>query len=151
MDTPGTAASASAPGPSTDPRPAYERAADQMAVLFAAVHPGQLTGPTPCDALDVGSLLSHIVGGTHRIAQVGEGGGAAEVDPESGVDSGVSGVPDDGWPAAYAEARERFAAAWAEDAKLDTVVTVPWGSMPGRFALSGCVMEVVTHSWDLAQ
>jgi len=141
----------SAPAPSPDPRPVYGRAADQMSALFASVRPGQLTRPTPCEALDVGSLLSHIVGGTHRIAQVGEGGGAAEVDPDSTVDSGVSGVPDDGWAAAYTEARERFEAAWADDAKLDEVVTVPWGSMPGRFALSGSVMEVVTHSWDLAQ
>lgn len=151
MNTPATSTSASSPAPPADPRPMYERAAGQMAELFASVRPGQLNRPTPCEALDVGSLLSHVVGGTHRIAQVGEGGGPEEVDPESGVDSGVSGVPDDGWPAAYAKAHERFTAAWADDAKLDAVVTVPWGSMPGRFALSGSVMEVVTHSWDLAQ
>jgi uncharacterized protein (TIGR03086 family) len=139
------------PGPTVDPRPVYERAADQMAALIASAAPGRLAAPTPCEDLDVGSLMSHVVGGTHRIAQVGEGGGAGEVDPGSGVDSGVSGVADDGWPAAYAAARERFTAAWSDDAKLDEVFTVPWGTMPGRFALSGSVMEVVTHSWDLAQ
>ncbi|HWM37544.1 MAG TPA: TIGR03086 family metal-binding protein [Streptomyces sp.] len=139
----------SAPPP--DPRPLYERAAGQMAALFASVRPAQLADPTPCPDFSVGALLSHVVGGTHRIAQVGEGGGVAEVDPEAEVDSGVSGVADDRWPAAYAEARERFSAAWADDAKLDSPVTVPWGTMPGRFALAGCVMEVVTHSWDLAQ
>lgn len=139
------------PDPSTDPRPLLERAARQTATLFASVGPGQLDDPTPCEALVVRDLMSHIVGGTHRIAQVGEGGGAGEVDPDSGVDSGVSGVPDDGWPAAYAKARERFTAAWADDALLDSVVTVPWGSMPGRLALAGSVMETVTHSWDLAR
>jgi uncharacterized protein (TIGR03086 family) len=143
--------SAAAPDPSTDPRPLYERAADQMASLFDAVRPGQLTGPTPCAEFDVGGLLSHVVGGTLRIAQVGEGGGPGDVDPEAKVDSGVSGVPEEGWREPYARARARFAAAWADDAKLDAPATVPWGTMPGRFALAGCVMEVVTHSWDLAQ
>jgi uncharacterized protein (TIGR03086 family) len=151
MDKSAAATGASAPGPSIDPRVMYERAGDQMAALFASVRPGQLTDPTPCDEFHVGALMSHVVGGTHRIAQIGEGGGDAEPDPDSDVDSGVSGVPDDGWPQAYAQARERFTAAWAEDGKLDAVVTVPWGSMPGRIALAGCVMEVVAHSWDLAR
>ncbi|MFC4495504.1 TIGR03086 family metal-binding protein [Streptomyces ovatisporus] len=142
---------APAPDPSADPRPVYERAARQMAFLFDSVRPAQLADPTPCPDFSVGALLSHVVGGTLRIAQVGEGGGPGEVDPDAEVDSGVSGVADDAWPAAYAEARERFSAAWADDAKLDAVVTVPWGTMPGRFALAGSVMEVVTHAWDLAQ
>ncbi|OEU90326.1 hypothetical protein DB35_03435 [Streptomyces abyssalis] len=143
--------SAATPDPSSDPRPLFERAADQMTSLFAAVQPGQLTAPTPCEEFDVGGLLSHVVGGTLRIAQAGEGGGPGEVDPEAKVDSGVSGVPEDGWTEPYARARERFAAAWADDAKLDAPVTVPWGTMPGRFAVAGSVMETVTHSWDLAQ
>ncbi|GGO49315.1 hypothetical protein GCM10012287_26370 [Streptomyces daqingensis] len=138
-------------GPAADPRPVFERAARQMASLFEAVRPAQLADPTPCPGFDVGALLSHVVGGTLRIAQVGEGGGPGEVDPDAEVDSGVSGVADDAWPAAYERARERFRAAWADDAKLDAVVTVPWGTMPGRFALAGSVMEVVTHAWDLAQ
>lgn len=137
--------------PSTDPRPVHERATEQMASLFAAVRPDGLTDPTPCEGFDVGALLSHVVGGTLRIARVGEGGGPGAVDPDAKVDSGVSGVPEKGWSEPYAEARERFAAAWADDAKLDRPATVPWGTMPGRFVLAGCVMEAVTHSWDLAQ
>ncbi|SCK21797.1 TIGR03086 family protein [Streptomyces sp. WMMB 714] len=137
--------------PAADPRPVFELAARQMASLFDAVRPAQLADPTPCPGFSVGALLSHVVGGTLRVAQVGEGGGPGEVDPDAEVDSGVSGVADDAWPAAYERARERFRAAWADDAKLDAVVTVPWGTMPGRFALAGSVMEVVTHAWDLAQ
>lgn len=62
----------------------------------------------------------------------------------------VDGVPDDGWQAAYQAASARATAAWADDASLDAKVTVPWGTMPGRAALSGYVQEVVTHGWDLA-
>ncbi|QPP07594.1 TIGR03086 family protein [Streptomyces bathyalis] len=143
--------SAATPGPAMDPRPVYERAADQMTAVFAAVEPGALTRSTPCAGFDVGSLLSHVVGGTLRTAQAGEGGGYGEVDPDAKVDSGVAGVPDNGWREPYAQARERFTAAWADDAKLDAPVTMPWGTMPGRFAVAGCAMEIVTHSWDLAQ
>jgi uncharacterized protein (TIGR03086 family) len=59
-------------------------------------------------------------------------------------------VPDDGWPIAYAEASKRVTAAWAEDETLDAPVVVPWGTVPGRAALSGYVQEVLAHGWDLA-
>ncbi len=42
-------------------------------------------------------------------------------------------------------------AAWADDAKLDALVEVPWGKIPGRFALGGYIQEILTHGWDLAQ
>lgn len=142
----------SAADPSTtDPRPLWERAAARMAALFAAVRHEQLQHPTPCTEFDVGDLLSHVVGGTLRLARVGEGGGPGEVDPDARVDSGVSGVPEEGWSEPYARACERLAAAWADDAKLDAPVTVPWGTMPGRFALGGAVMETTAHAWDLAR
>jgi hypothetical protein len=57
----------------------------------------------------------------------------------------ADGVPDDGWLAAYAVARARVTAAWADDARLDALVEVPWGKVPGRVALSGYVQEILTH------
>lgn len=141
----------SASPPPADPRGLYGQAADQLAGLITAVRPEQLDRPTPCPGFDVGGLLSHVVGGTLRVAQIGEGGGPGEVDPDAEAESGVSGVADDAWPAAFSDARTRLAAAWADDAKLDAVLTAPWGTMPGRFLLAGAVMELVTHSWDLAQ
>ncbi|WP_186319247.1 TIGR03086 family metal-binding protein [Streptomyces sp. SAJ15] len=129
----------------TDPRPHFERAADQLAALIDAVRPELLTEPTPCAEYDVRALLSHVVGGTHRISHVGEGGAALEVPAEA------PGVSDDGWPKAYAEARARLVAAWADDARLTAAVSVPWGEVPGRVALAGYVMEAVAHAWDLAR
>ncbi|WP_327318020.1 TIGR03086 family metal-binding protein [Streptomyces sp. NBC_01235] len=128
-----------------DPRPLYTRAAEQAAALIRTVRPEQLAGPTPCTEFDVRTLLSHLVGGTLRIATVGEGGDGLAVRPF------VDGVDDDGWPAAYDEARTRVQRAWADDARLDAAVRVPWGEAPGRVALSGYVMEGVTHTWDLAE
>ncbi|MEU8822927.1 TIGR03086 family metal-binding protein [Streptomyces sp. NPDC048636] len=131
--------------PLPDPRPFYERAADQMAALIDLTSKDTLDEPTPCTEYDVRGLVSHVIGGTRLFVAVGETGGAPGVrdeDPE---------VPDDGLAEAYAAERRRLAAAWADDAKLDTVVTVPWGTMPGRYALSGSVMETVMHSWDLSR
>jgi uncharacterized protein (TIGR03086 family) len=129
----------------TDPRPLYTRATEQAAALIRTVRPEQLDSPTPCTEFDVRTLLSHLVGGTHRIAAIGEGGDGLAVHPF------VDGVTDESWPAAYEEARVRVRKAWADDARLDAPVRVPWGEAPGRAALSGYVMEGVTHTWDLSE
>ncbi|MET7986703.1 MULTISPECIES: TIGR03086 family metal-binding protein [unclassified Streptomyces] len=126
-----------------DPRPLYARAAAQIASLVATVRPEQLDRPTPCTEFDVRLLLSHMVGGTRRIAVIGAGGDGLAVRPFA------DGVPDDGWDAAYDEARTQVREDWADDARLDAPVTVPWGEVTGRIALAGYVMEAVTHTWDL--
>jgi len=129
----------------TDPRPLYTRAGEQAAALIRTVRPEQLAAPTPCTEFDVRTLLSHLAGGAHRIATIGEGGDGMAVHPF------VTGIDDDGWPAAYDEARFRVRDAWADDARLDALVQVPWGKAPGRIALSGYLMEGVTHTWDLSE
>jgi uncharacterized protein (TIGR03086 family) len=129
----------------TDPREIHQRAVAQTEEIVAAVEPGQLEGPTPCPEYDVRALLSHIIGGLNRAAVVGEGGDALASPLRAGE------VPDDGWPAAYRAASARARAAWADDAKLDAMVVVPWGKIPGRFAIAGYIQEILAHGWDLAQ
>ncbi|MFG2884389.1 TIGR03086 family metal-binding protein [Streptomyces sp. NPDC048297] len=129
----------------TDPRPVYTRATAQAAALIATARPPQLTGPTPCTEFDVRALLGHIVDGTRRIAVVGEGGDGFAVEPIA------DGIADDGWAKAYDEARVRVLKAWASDERMTSMVRVPWGEVPGHAALSGYVMEIVTHTWDLAE
>src|ERR1035441_5140411 len=46
---------------------------------------------------------------------------------------------------------QRARAAWADDVKLDVMVEVPWGKIPGRFAVAGYIQEILTHGWDLAK
>jgi uncharacterized protein (TIGR03086 family) len=129
----------------TDPRQMYARALAQTESIIEKVRPEQLGDPTPCDEYDVRSLLSHIVGGVNRAAIFGEGGdGLARP-------AIAEGVPDDGWLDAFRQASARAKAAWADDAKLDTLVKVPWGQVPGRAAVTGYVQEVLTHGWDLAK
>ncbi|EST33413.1 TIGR03086 family metal-binding protein [Streptomyces roseochromogenus] len=129
----------------TDPRPLYTRATEQAAALIKTVRPEDLTRPTPCTEYDVRMLLSHIVGATRRIAVIGEGGDGLAVHPFA------DGVADDGWSAAYDEVRVRVLEAWESDERMTAPVRVPWGEVPGHAALSGYVMEIVTHTWDLAE
>jgi hypothetical protein len=121
-----------------DPRPVHRQAMTQTESIVAAVEPGQLGNPTPCAEYDVRALLSHIVGGLNRVAIAGEGGDAL-ARPARADD-----VPDDGWLAAYRAAATRAAAAWTDDAKLDALVELPWGKIPGRFAIAGYIQEVLT-------
>ncbi|OLZ64905.1 TIGR03086 family protein [Streptomyces sp. IMTB 2501] len=129
----------------TDPRPFYTRATEQAAALIKTVRAEDFTRPTPCTEFDVRALLSHVVGGTRRIAVVGEGGDGLAVEPVA------DGVADDGWPTAYDEVRVRVLKAWESDERMTSPVRVPWGEVPGHAALSGYVMEIVTHSWDLSE
>lgn len=128
---------------SADPRPLQERAADVLAELIAEVRPEQLTAPTPCAHLAVGPLMAHVVESTHGLAQVADG--------ETTGRPRAAEVPDDGWPETYRQARERFAAAWADGARLDRQYAVPWGKVPGSGVVAGAVIETAAHTWDLAQ
>jgi uncharacterized protein (TIGR03086 family) len=129
-----------------DPRPLYRRAVAQTETAVAAVSPSQLGLPTPCPEYDVRTLLAHITGGLTRTALVGEGDPDALTHPAQ-----ASGVPDNAWPAAYRAAAARAIAAWADDTKLDTLVEVPWGKVPGRIALAGYIQEILAHGWDLSK
>lgn len=131
--------------PADDPRRWYARAREQMAGVVAAVGPQQLGAPTPCAEFDLRDLLGHILGGCDRWALLGEGGDGLAIEPM------VQGVPAQGWSAAYEEASARVARAWAADARMEAAVAVPWGTAPGRLALSGYVLETVVHAWDLAR
>ncbi|MGW4895679.1 TIGR03086 family metal-binding protein [Kitasatospora sp. NPDC004240] len=126
-----------------DPRPLYLLALGQLEKLFAEVTPESLGRPTPCTEYDLRGLLSHTVGGIHRLAYMGEGGPAQDVAAATGE------LPDDAWPGALARARARVETAWADDAKLDRPTVAPWGEVPGRAAVGGYVMETVTHGWDI--
>lgn len=128
-----------------DPRPLYLLALGQLQKLVAEVTPEVLDRPTPCSEYDLRALLGHTVGGVHRLAYIGEGGFAQDVAAQTGE------IEDGEWPAVLGRARARVEAAWADDARLDRPAVAPWGEVPGRAAVGGYVMEVTTHTWDLAQ
>jgi uncharacterized protein (TIGR03086 family) len=126
----------------TDPRPLYAGALTWVAGLVAATD--GLDRPSPCTEYDVRALLGHIVATVERARVAGEDG---DVSAQPVV---VTGVPDDGWPAALAASVEKMQAVWADDALLDRPTTVPWGRVPGRATIWGYLNEALVHGWDLA-
>ncbi|MDI5979994.1 TIGR03086 family metal-binding protein [Amycolatopsis magusensis] len=130
--------------PVHDPRRSFAQALDQTARQIAATRPDELGKRTPCADYDVRALLGHLIAVLHKLVHVSVGGDAREL-PDV-----VRDIADDAWGGAFAEARGQVERAWADDAMLDRMVTLPWGTMPGRVALDAYTHEFTVHSWDLA-
>jgi uncharacterized protein (TIGR03086 family) len=127
-----------------DPRVPYRTALAWVRTLTDNVPASRLADPTPCTEYDVRALLGHLVATVDRLRVVGEGG-----DPNS-MPRVVTGVPDDAWGDALSIAEDKATAVWADDARLDALVTVPWGRVPSRAAMWGYLREALVHGWDLA-
>lgn len=127
-----------------DPRPLFSRALDQAGALVDQVTPDDLDRRTPCDDYDVRTLLGHLVAVERRVVHIAHGGRPFE------VPSLVTDVPDDGWSAAWKQARADLDAAMAEDGVLERTFAHPAGMFPGWQAVFAYVSEMAVHSWDLA-
>ncbi|MFD6893689.1 TIGR03086 family metal-binding protein [Rhodococcus sp. NPDC060086] len=127
----------------TDPRPLFRDALNWVAGLIDGVRSAQFTDPTPCPEFDVRSLIGHLVSTIDRGRVIGAGGDPLTV-PE------VLTAPDDGWVAALRTSADHYWEVWNDDALLDTVVTAPWGTFPGRAAVLIALNEALVHGWDLA-
>jgi uncharacterized protein (TIGR03086 family) len=127
-----------------DPRPSYRAALDWVSGLAGAVRPDQLDLPTPCTEYDVRALLGHLITTVRRAVAIAEGSSPFDVPVV------VTGVPDADLAATYAHDAKLALDAWADDARLDAVVTVPWGQVPGRGAVGAYTNETLVHGWDLA-
>jgi uncharacterized protein (TIGR03086 family) len=134
--------------PQTGPTPAELRsslasALAQLRRLIGRVRREQLALPTPCAHWDVRALLGHVLAVVQRSALVGEGaptvGGAQMVPIEPGH-----------WRHAFETSAGQAHSAWARPQALTGTTSGPWGMVPAPVALSGFVLELVAHAWDLA-
>ena len=130
--------------PGTDPRPPYRAAQRWVHELITGVRPDQLDRPTGCPDFDVRALLGHLVATVRRARVIGAGGDPADVPLM------VTGIPDDGWPDAFATAAAEVWTVWDDDARLTAPVTAPWGTVPGAAAVWGYLNEALVHGFDLA-
>jgi uncharacterized protein (TIGR03086 family) len=110
--------------------------------LVQLVRPAQFTLPTPCPGWDVRTLLGHILAVVRRAALAGDGEPAASAD--------VVDVRPDTVVRAFDTAAAQARSAWDRPAALTGAVAGPWGRLPAPVALSGFVLELTAHAWDLA-
>ncbi len=128
-----------------DPRPLFATAVQTAVPVIASVRPDQLDLPSPCVEYDVKELMAHLVFVLHRVAALGRGEEAYA--PNSMADA--VGEHDD-WVGDWKAAATEVDAAWADDAKLESMVVLPWATMTGAEMLGMYVSEITTHTWDVA-
>jgi uncharacterized protein (TIGR03086 family) len=106
--------------------------------------PDQLDERTPCPDYDVRTLLGHMLVVFHRITALGNG------DDPMNMPGHITGIADTAWPAVFAAAAHDVQAAWADSAKLDQTMVLPWVTAPGSAMLTMYTSELTVHTWDLA-
>lgn len=141
--TPASTSAAFAAFPADDPRALLGRAIAIGSTVITGARPEQLDGPTPCSEFDVRDLLGHLVFVLRRIAAVGRGDSPFSV-------AAPTDVADDAWLDTWTEAAGAIPTAWADAARLEAMIEMPWATLPGRVVVLTYVNEVTVHSWDLA-
>ena len=108
------------------------RALDQAGDVLTAVHPDQLSLPTPCNDWSVERLVAHLVAAPHRcLATVkGEHPDWSQLPPPIGTD----------WAAVFRSAADDLIHAWHEKGDHADTRTVDWQTA-----------EIAVHTWDLAR
>jgi uncharacterized protein (TIGR03086 family) len=127
----------------TDPRPLFLLAGGQAVALLKELSPAELDGPTPCTDYDVRTLAAHMISVLRRITHVAVGGNALDV-------PGVTDVADGEIGSTATAALAALEQAWADDDVLDRMLTLPFGTLPGRAAALAYTQELTVHAWDLA-
>ena len=120
---------------------AYENAA----VIVSGISPDQLRNSTPCHGYDVAGLIDHVVEAGHRAAALGRGQAPPSGDASPHVE--LTEAPD-----RLRSAAQEAAAAWADDTRLVTTATMPWGEQyTGAALIDMYLLELAAHAWDLAR
>jgi uncharacterized protein (TIGR03086 family) len=125
-----------------------EPATELVKELLSGVSDDDLVRPTPCEAMDVATLLDHLHGlaiafrdaGTKQIP---EGGSQA---PEPSAD----GLPTD-WRTQLPARLDELALAWSRPEAHEGMTEAGGVQMPGEVAAGVALDEVVMHGWDLAK
>lgn len=127
-----------------DRRPALLRSYEQAARVIEGVTPGQLGLPTACPQYDVATMVDHLVGAAYRAAALGRA--------ETPTGSELPRVELTDAPHEMRQAGKEAEAAWADEGRLDSTVSMPWGeAYTGRALVDMYLAELATHAWDLAQ
>ena len=127
----------------------HDRARASTARIVTGVEPGQLGLATPCVEWDVGAVLGHLVGGNRLFAHLAAGNrmeGPLLADPVA-----LRALATDDPAGAYEETARMVAEIWREPGALERTVPMPFGPVPGPFAVTLHFVDTLVHGWDLAR
>lgn len=119
-----------------------EQAIATTRAVLAGVAKEQLGDPSPCAAWKVSDLINHIVGGQYFFESVAKGEAPAGGETDFSATDFVS---------AFDEGAQRCVAAFNTPGVMESMLTVPWGQMPGAAFIGIATTDTFTHGWDLAK
>jgi uncharacterized protein (TIGR03086 family) len=128
--------------------PTMGRVLDKAGEVVDNVEPSQLTASTPCTEWSVRDVINHVVGGATMFAECVESGSVA--DERLGQLMGGDNLGED-YKGAFHTASDRARAAFGGEGALEKIVKLPFGEMPAGIALNIAVMDVMTHTVDIAK
>lgn len=123
----------------------YDTALDGFEAVLLSVWADAWNNPSPCDDWRTVDVAGHVIGGVkmvHHLVTTGE-----MPTEELSTQELVGDNP----AAAFAAARATLNQALEAPGAMDKVVKSPFGTMPVDPALGIFVLEVLTHTWDLAR
>lgn len=120
---------------------ALRRAQGVAQGVMSGVSAEQLDDQTPCSQWKVRDLIDHLVGAQHW--------GRAVLNGDAPSDAGKGSASGD-FVAAFADAADQCAQAFAADGALDRTVNLG-AEMPASALLGLMVTDNFTHAWDLAK
>src|SRR6476620_9819607 len=131
-----------------DVLPMMEKVLDRAGTVVDNVKPDQLGNSTPCTEWTVRDVINHVVGGATMFAECVEQGSVQ--DDRLGQLMGGDNLGDD-YKGAFHVASDRARAAFSGEGALEKMVKLPFGEMPAGVALNIAVMDVMTHTLDIAK
>jgi uncharacterized protein (TIGR03086 family) len=124
----------------------HRQALDATGIIVAAIQADQWEVPTPCEAWDVRTLMTHIVGGNYWAVELASGKTIADVGDR--LDGDVLGADPVG---AYNASSQAAAAVFEKPGALDAPCAVSYGPIPGSVYAGHRFLDVLIHGWDLAK
>jgi uncharacterized protein (TIGR03086 family) len=123
----------------------FVRALDGFEVVLSGVAPGRWSAPSPCVGWSAADVAGHVIGDLRAV----EAYAARRYEGDRADDDPGSAAGDDPL-AAWRMARADMMAA-LDPAALARPVPLPWGQLPLGEFLDRYPMEILVHTWDLAQ
>ena len=129
--------------PDIGPVDLLDQAAAVAADMVDRVGPDRWHAATPCEELDAGAVVEHIVAGLEQFAAVARGE-PDDLTHQRQLEAATAGDE-------YRAAGQAMHDAWSAPGALDATYGMPWGEVPGAVLVEFMFIEELAHAWDLAR